>query len=93
LVGVHGEALPHAPRLFRLALWFLNRADAEDVAQDTMMQALKCFTYQPGTNCQPGSSRSAAHRQIGVERRADRFWWIPTTASRRPCRLSHRTQN
>ena len=45
--------LPHAPRLFRLAMWFIrNRADAEDVVQDTMMQALKSFhRYQPGTNC------------------------------------------
>ena len=52
-LAFEGEVLPHAPRLFRLALWFLrNRADAEDVVQDTMMQALKSFhRYQPGTNC------------------------------------------
>ena len=48
-----GEVLPHADRLFRLAMWFMrNRADAEDVVQDTMMQALKSFhRFQPGTNC------------------------------------------
>jgi RNA polymerase sigma-70 factor (ECF subfamily) len=48
-----GEVLPHAPRLFRLAMWFIrNPADAEDVVQDTMMQALKSFhRFQPGTNC------------------------------------------
>src|SRR5262250_3079661 len=47
-----GEVLPHADRLFRLAMWFVrNRADAEDVVQDTMMQALKSFhRFQPGTN-------------------------------------------
>jgi RNA polymerase sigma-70 factor (ECF subfamily) len=48
-----GEVLPQADRLFRLAMWFVrNRADAEDIVQDTMMQALKSFhRFQPGTNC------------------------------------------
>jgi RNA polymerase sigma-70 factor (ECF subfamily) len=52
-VAFEGEVLPHADRLFRLAMWFVrNRADAEDVVQDTMMQALKSFhRFQPGTNC------------------------------------------
>jgi RNA polymerase sigma-70 factor, ECF subfamily len=47
------EVLPHADRLFRLALWFeRNRTDAEDVVQDTMMQALRSFhRFRPGTNC------------------------------------------
>jgi RNA polymerase sigma-70 factor (ECF subfamily) len=47
------EVLPHADRLFRLAMWFeRNRTDAEDVVQDTMMQALRSFhRFQPGTNC------------------------------------------
>jgi RNA polymerase sigma-70 factor (ECF subfamily) len=47
------EVLPHADRLFRLAMWMeRNRTDAEDVVQDTMMQALRSFhRFQPGTNC------------------------------------------
>src|SRR5262245_39117780 len=52
-VAFEQEVLPHASRLFRLAMWLeRNRADAEDVVQDTMMQALRSFhRYQPGTNC------------------------------------------
>jgi RNA polymerase sigma-70 factor (ECF subfamily) len=47
------EALPHVDRLFRLAMWFeRSRPEAEDVVQDTMIQALKSFhRFQPGTNC------------------------------------------
>jgi RNA polymerase sigma-70 factor (ECF subfamily) len=47
------EALPHADRLFRLAMWLeRNRADAEDVVQETMIQALRSFhRFEPGTNC------------------------------------------
>src|SRR5262245_56207989 len=52
-VAFEQEALPHAGRLFRLAMWFeRNRADAEDVVQDTMVEALRSFhRFQPGTNC------------------------------------------
>ena len=47
------EVLPHVDRLFRLAMWFeRNRSDAEDVVQETMMQALQSFhRFQQGTNC------------------------------------------
>ena len=47
------EALPHLDRLFRLAMWFeRNRAEAEDLVQETMMRALQSFhRFQPGTNC------------------------------------------
>lgn len=47
------EALPHADRLFRLAMWFeRDRQEAEDLVQDTMIQALKSFhRFAPGTNC------------------------------------------
>src|SRR5262245_37507033 len=47
------EVLPHAARLFRLAMWLeRNRANAEDAVQDTMIQALRSFhRFRPGTNC------------------------------------------
>ena len=46
-------ALPHVDRLFRLAMWSVrSRPDAEDIVQETMMQALKSFhRFQVGTNC------------------------------------------
>jgi RNA polymerase sigma-70 factor, ECF subfamily len=66
-----GEVLPHADRLFRLAMWFVrNRDDAEDVVQDTMMQALKSFhRFQPGTNCRAWLS-TILQRVVSNKRRA-----------------------
>src|SRR5579862_9575106 len=47
------EAMPHADGLFRLAMWFeRDRGEAEDLVQDTMVQALLSFhRFTPGTNC------------------------------------------
>src|SRR5262245_11145631 len=79
------EVLPHTDRLFRHAMWFVrNRADAEDVAQDTMMQALKSFhRFQPGTNCRAwlitilqrivSNRRRAAGRSIVIDDPDDRI--------------------
>jgi RNA polymerase sigma-70 factor (ECF subfamily) len=47
------EVLPHIDDLFRLAVWFeRDRAEAEDLVQETLKQALQSFhRYTPGTNC------------------------------------------
>lgn len=47
------EALPHLSALFRLAMWLVrDRAEAEDLLQDTFTQALQSFhRYEKGTNC------------------------------------------
>ncbi|HEU4768712.1 MAG TPA: sigma-70 family RNA polymerase sigma factor [Pyrinomonadaceae bacterium] len=47
------EALPHLPGLFRLAMWLVrDRAEAEDLVQETFTQALQSFhRFEKGTNC------------------------------------------
>jgi len=47
------EAMPLTPDLFRVAMYLKRDRDlAEDLVQETMMQALKSFhRYEPGTNC------------------------------------------
>src|SRR3954471_1346968 len=45
--------MPHVDRLFRHAMWLeRNRAEAEDLVQETLVQALQSFhRFSPGTNC------------------------------------------
>ena len=47
------EAMPHLDTVFRHAAWWAqDRAMAEDLTQETYMQALKSFAdYTAGTNC------------------------------------------
>ena len=47
------EAMPHLDRLFRHAMWLQrNRSEAEDLVQETLIQALQSFNrFVPGTNC------------------------------------------
>lgn len=45
--------MPHVDRLFRLAMWWeRDRREAEDLVQDTLVQALQSFhRFTTGTNC------------------------------------------
>jgi RNA polymerase sigma-70 factor (ECF subfamily) len=47
------EAMPHVDRLFRHAMWLeRNRTEAEDLVQETLVQALQSFhRFATGTNC------------------------------------------
>jgi len=46
------EAMPHMDDLFRIAKWLMrDRVEAEDLVQETFMQALQSFhRYEQGTN-------------------------------------------
>ena len=65
--------MPHADRLFRLAMWLeRDRSTAEDLVQDTMIQALKSFhRYSAGTNCKAWLI-SILHNIRNNRRRANR---------------------
>ena len=57
------EALPHLSALFRVAMWLVrDRAEAEDLVQDTFMQALQSFhRFEKGTNCRAWLIRVMFH--------------------------------
>src|SRR5262245_48466081 len=53
LEGFEAEAMPHLNDLYRGASSMLgNRTEAEDIVQETYLQAWKSFhRFTPGTNC------------------------------------------
>ena len=75
--------MPHADRLFRLAMWMeRDRQEAEDLVQDTLLQALRSFgRFSAGTNCRAwlikilqhvrSNRRRARFRRETVETRSD----------------------
>jgi RNA polymerase sigma-70 factor (ECF subfamily) len=75
------EALPHADRLFRLAMWFeRDRSEAEDLVQETMMQALQSFhRFQAGTNCRAWLVKILQHVRSNRRRARARAPFVPLT--------------
>jgi RNA polymerase sigma-70 factor (ECF subfamily) len=64
------EAMPHVDRLFRLAMWLeRDRAEAEDLVQETMTRALESFhRYTPGTNCRAWLTTILQHARLNRRR-------------------------
>ncbi|HEX6975215.1 MAG TPA: sigma-70 family RNA polymerase sigma factor [Vicinamibacterales bacterium] len=78
------EALPHADRLFRLAMWLeRDRAEAEDLVQDTFIQALQSFhRYTPGTNCRAWLVTILHHVRSNRRRGSGRLALVPDVDDR-----------
>lgn len=69
------EAMPHAASLLRVALWLTrDRADAEDLLQETLTEALGSFhRFAQGTNCRAWLVSIMYHRQSKKRRAATRL--------------------
>jgi len=68
------EAMPHVDRLFRHAMWLVrNRAEAEDLVQETLVQALQSFhRFTPGTNCRAWLVSILQHVRLNRQRKQGR---------------------
>lgn len=68
------EAMPHVDRLYRLALWWeRDRGAAEDLVQDTLVQALQSFhRFTPGTNCRAWLATIMRHVRSNTRRSQQR---------------------
>lgn len=77
--------MPHVDRLFRLAMWWeRDRREAEDLVQDTLVQALQSFhRFTTGTNCRAwlvtilqhvrSNRRRSSIRRLAMEHPDDRI--------------------
>jgi RNA polymerase sigma-70 factor, ECF subfamily len=69
------EAMPHVSSLFRVALWLTrDRAEAEDLLQETLVEALSSFhRFAQGTNCRAWLVSILYHMQSKRRRTAARL--------------------
>jgi RNA polymerase sigma-70 factor (ECF subfamily) len=76
--------MPHAASLFRIA-YFLTRdqAEAEDLVQETLMEALGSFhRFLPGTNCHAWLVSILYHRNSKRRRAANRLVLVSDSEER-----------
>jgi RNA polymerase sigma-70 factor (ECF subfamily) len=78
------EAMPHVASLFRIARWLTrNQTDAEDLLQETLMEALRSFhRFMQGTNCRAWLVTIMYHHQ-NKRRRAATHLQLVTDADER----------
>lgn len=76
--------MPHVERLFRHAMWIeRNRAEAEDLVQETLVQALESFhRYTPGTNCRAWLLSILHHVRANRARKLGRIATEPDVEAR-----------
>src|ERR1041384_5720541 len=78
------EAMPHVSSLFRVALWLTrDRAEAEDLLQETLMEALNSFhRFAQGTNCRAWLVSILYHTQSKRRRAAARLHLVSDAEER-----------
>lgn len=67
--------MPHVDRLFRHAMWLeRNRSNAEDLVQETLVQAMQSFhRFAPGTNCRAWLLSILHHVYLNRQRKLGRL--------------------
>jgi RNA polymerase sigma-70 factor (ECF subfamily) len=75
------EALPHLESLYRVARWTVgNDAEAEDLVQETLTQALSSFhRYERGTNCRAWLMKIMENLNYKRWRRLGQMKLVPDT--------------
>ena len=78
------EVMPHAPSLFRIALWLTrDRTEAEDLVQETLTEALGAFhRFVTGTNCHAWLVSILYHRNSKRRRAASRLTLVSDSEER-----------
>jgi RNA polymerase sigma-70 factor, ECF subfamily len=78
------EAMPHVSSLFRVALWLTrDRAEAEDLLQETLVEALSSFhRFAQGTNCRAWLVSILYHMQSKRRRTAARLHLVSDAEER-----------